>query len=733
MTASHSAPDAVATGAGRQRLKSEDQKLALLMGLVILILMTVVLAASSSLFSRLQNEYNRRLSIAIAKTISESITRVSFAGKFHTRKLVGELAVGVKELSYISVETIQNRVFAHSETKLNDAELSEREQNENRRCLAEKAPFVTEKLVADRTVNEVIIPYSGGIDDEVMGTVRIGIDFTDLRRVQADNFSKLLFLIAGLTVLAILIAYRFSRHFGRTMRTLAVQLQAILDHAPMGLVISRSDGSIVLLSRETESFFPGADSAAKVDELHGSLGDKKCRARIDELEQLAFAGESLVEKDMILCDAAGSHKMWQVSKFPIEKNERGENTLICSFFRDATGKFVAEQEREKLREQLLHSQKMDAIGQLAGGVAHDFNNLLSGIMGAAELLKDFEPGSPQHARFVDIILGSAAKAADLTRKLLTFAHKREAERKPVDMLRVVSESFEIFKRTLDRKIVLCLQNFARQSVVPGDETLLQNLIMNLGINASHAMPDGGTLSLVMKNVSITSENCRVGAFELVPGNYLELELTDTGIGMYPEIQKRIFEPFFTTKEPGRGTGLGLAMVYGSIKAHDGSITVESEPGRGTTFRILLPAAHEAEVTDAADEEVISGSGRVLIVDDEEILRAIGRAMLESMGYDVLLAVNGREAVDLFKKMPEEIDLVILDMIMPVMGGKETLAELKKIRSDCRILVASGFARESELSEMKKLGINGSIRKPFRLAELSRAIAGVMGQGTGQNR
>ena len=240
------------------------------------------------------------------------------------------------------------------------------------------------------------------------------------------------------------------------------------------------------------------------------------------------------------------------------------------------------------------------------------------------------------------------------------------------------------------------------------------------------MPDGGTLSLVMKNVSITSENCRVGAFELVPGNYLELELTDTGIGMYPEIQKRIFEPFFTTKEPGRGTGLGLAMVYGSIKAHDGSITVESEPGRGTTFRILLPAAHEAEVTDAADEEVISGSGRVLIVDDEEILRAIGRAMLESMGYDVLLAVNGREAVDLFKKMPEEIDLVILDMIMPVMGGKETLAELKKIRSDCRILVASGFARESELSEMKKLGINASIRKPSRLAELSRAIAAAIG-------
>ena len=729
MTASHQVSDAVETGRGRQRLKSEDQKLALLMGLMLLVLMIVVLAASSSLFSRLQDEYNRRLSVAIAETISESITRVSFAGKFHTRKLVGELAAGVKELSYISVETVKNRVFAHSDPKLNDTELLELAQSENRRCLNEKTPFVTEKMVYDRIVNEVIIPYSGGIDDEVMGTVRIGIDFTDLRKVQAENFSKLLFLIAALTFLSIWIAYRLSRHFGRSMRTLTSQLQAILDHAPMGLVISRSDGSIVLSSRETESFFPGAGSAEKIEELHGSLGDEHCRARIDELEKLAFAGELLVEKDMV-CDEAGNQKMWQVSKFPIEKNEMGDNTLICSFFRDATGKFVAEQEREKLREQLLHSQKMDAIGQLAGGVAHDFNNLLSGIMGAAEMLKDLEPGSPKHAKFVDMILGATAKAADLTRKLLTFARKREAERKPVDMLRVVSESFEIFKRTLDRKIVLVLKNLSRQSVVSGDETLLQNMVMNLGINASHAMPDGGTLSLILKNVLIDAENCRVGEFDLVPGSYLELELTDTGIGMTPEIQKRIFEPFFTTKERGEGTGLGLAMIYGSIRAHCGSITVESEPGKGTTFRILLPVAHDAVIKDASVEEVVSGSGRILIVDDEEILRTLGRAMLESLGYEVLLAANGRDALESFRKMPEEIDLIILDMIMPVMGGKEALAEFKKIKPDCRVLVASGFAKESDLHEMEALGISGSIRKPFRLAELSRAVAMALEKSVG---
>lgn len=711
----------------RHRLKSEDQKLAVLMGLMLLILMMIVLAASSSLFTRLQNEYNRRLSVAIAETVSESISRVGFAGKFHTRKLVGELAVGVKELSYISVETLQNQVFAHSDPKFNDAELSQQAQSENRKCLAEKAPFVVEKLVADRTVNEVIIPYSGGIDDEIMGTVRIGIDFTDLRRSQADNFSKLLFLIAALIVLSIWAAYRLSRHFGRSMRTLAGQLQGILDHAPIGMVISRSDGTVVLSSRETDAFFPNAGSSSTTIELHASLNDK-CRAILEDLDKKVFAGEAFVEAELKTCDASGREAMWQVGKFPIARDDEGQNTLICSFFRDETEKHLAEQEREKLREQLQHSQKMDAVGQLAGGVAHDFNNLLSGIMGAAEMLRDIEPGSSKHFKFIDMILSSTTKAADLTRKLLTFSRRREAEKKPVDMSRIVGESFEIFKRTLNRNIVLVFKNSATQTVVPGDETMFQNVVMNLGINASHAMTDGGNLTLSLKNVQIDTENNRVGEFELAAGKYIELAVADTGTGMTPEIQKRIFEPFFTTKERNKGTGLGLSMVYGTVKGHGGAIDVHSEPDKGSTFRVLLPVIQASEEIMTANLGIVSGSGRILLVDDEDVLRNLGRSMLESLGYEVVLAIHGREAVEIFEKMPDKIDLVVLDMIMPVMGGKEALIELKRISPACRIIVASGFAKENDLAEMESLGISGFLRKPFRLAEFSQAIARVLGSG-----
>lgn len=709
----------------RHRLKSEDQKLAVLMGLMLLVLMMIVLAASSSLFTRLQNEYNRRLSIAIAETVSESISRVGFAGKFHTRKLVGELSVGVKELSYISVETIQNRVFAHSDPKLNDAELSQQAQNENRKCLAEKTPYVLEKQIADRTVNEVIIPYSGGIDDEIMGTVRIGIDFTDLRRSQADNFSKLLLLIAMLTAVAIWAAYKLSRHFGRSMRTLAGQLQGILDHAPIGMVISRSDGTVALSSREADAFFPHAGSSATVTELHSSLNEK-CRTVLDSLEKEAFAGEPFVEAELKTCDVSGNETMWQVGKFPIERNDEGKYTLVCSFFRDATEKHLAEQEREKLREQLQHSQKMDAIGQLAGGVAHDFNNLLAGIMGAAEMLRDIEPGSPKHHKFIDMILSSTTRAADLTRKLLAFSRKREAEKKPVDMARIISESFEIFKRTLNRNIVLVFKNSAVQAVVPGDEAMLQNVVMNLGINASHAMPEGGNLTLSLSNIQIDSENNRIGEFELVAGKYMELAVADTGIGMTLDIQKRIFEPFFTTKERNKGTGLGLAMVYGTVKGHGGAIDVQSQPGKGSIFRVFLPVVQDSEELVTGNHGIVSGSGRILLVDDEEVLRNLGRSMLESLGYEVFLASHGREAVDVFEKMPDKIDLVVLDMIMPVMGGKEALIELKRVRPDCRIIVASGFAKENDLAEMASFGISGFLRKPFRLAELSQAIARALG-------
>lgn len=832
-------------------LQSFDKKLAALMGVMLLVLMMVVLIASSFLFGRQQREYNDRLSIAIAVTISESISRISFSGKFHTRKLVSELAAEVGEISYISVESLDNKVFAHSNPALNDSSSLSDGHEEKQRCLAQKSPLVSEKILNGLTINEVIIPYRGGIDDEVLGLVRIGIDFTGLRKSQAENFSKMLLLIAVLTFVSILIAYKLSRYFGRSVRYLARQLKGILDHAPMGLIISRRDGSIALASRETATFFPEIASINTVAGLHHSCASSGQEEQLNDLEKTAFGGTGYVEREIEVARTPGTNAFWRIDKFPIEKDDRGENTLICSFFMDTTEKHAAEdrlteseetfrrlfenssdaiilmkdgrfvecnraalnlaglesreqllglspadispevqedgrssaekieqqvgaaleqgygrfewlfkksdnshyfvdialmpivirgstmvhmtwrditsfkkaaQERERLQEQLLQSQKMDAVGQLAGGVAHDFNNILSGIMGAAELMREFDNSPEKQETYLKLILTATQKAADLTRKLLTFARKREKDSRPVDVVRVISESIEIFNRTLNKNIEIRFENHADSGVVTGDETLLQNVLLNLGINASHAMPDGGTLSFQIRNVVLDSNYCRMSPFDLTPGNFVEIEVRDNGCGMTMDVQKRIFEPFFTTKERGKGTGLGLSMAYGAIKDHGGAINVYSEVGVGTVFHVYLPLAAQAVVIKVPEQVVIHGSGKILLVDDEDFLRNIGRTILESLGYEAVLAADGREAIEIFAKNPEEFDLVVLDMIMPVMGGKEALIHMKKLKPDCRVIVSSGFAKEDDLSEMEQLGICGFLRKPFKMADLSQLIA-----------
>lgn len=823
------------------------------MGLLLLILMVIVLTAASFLFNNLQEEYNNRLSIATAETVSKAIGRVSFSGKYHTRKLVSELIAEVKELAYISVEDLNHKVFAHSNPAMNDTIVSKEAQTENYDCLKKNIPCIFEKQTNGLIVNEVIIPYRGGIDDEVLGLVRVGIDFTDLRTSQANNFKKMLTLIGFLTLASIFLAYLLSRHFGRSIRDLASRLQGILDYAPIGLIISHSDGNIELSSKETQAFFPAAAEARTIEEQHDSLQNAALAKKLNDLEKQAFSTSGFVEAEIEIVKETGNKAFWQISKFPIARNKKGINSLICSFLRDTTekhaaeiklkenaetfrrlfdnssdailllkdGRFVecnratlnltglsdkeqlvgrcladispehqpdgnsssklleskfrqatedgysrfeyalkkpdtstfwvdmaitpisiggtqmlhmtwrdiseykkAEQEKEKLQEQLLQSQKMDAIGQLAGGVAHDFNNILSGIMGATELLKNLET-EQKKSQFLEMILSSTRRAADLTKKLLTFAKKKQKDSTPVDLARVIANSIDIFRQTFNKNITLKFENKAETTIVLGDETLLQNVFMNLGINSSHAMPEGGIIDFSIRNVVLSSEYCQASPFDLTPGAFVEVEVRDTGCGMPIEVQKRIFEPFFSTKERGKGTGLGLAMAYGAIKGQGGAINVYSEPGVGTVFHIYLPVASRGQNVLHEEQPVIMGSGRILFVEDEDFLRVLGQNILDSLGYQAIVAANGREAIDIYEKDAEKIDLIILDMIMPIMGGKEALFHLKKLNPDCKVLITSGFAKDDELEAIKTAGICGFLRKPFKVSELSRILANAL--------
>ena len=309
----------------------------------------------------------------------------------------------------------------------------------------------------------------------------------------------------------------------------------------------------------------------------------------------------------------------------------GEKCLL-SVSMDITGRKRAEQEKAQLERVLAHSQKMDAIGQLAGGIAHDFNNMLGGIVGAAEMLSMYLPDDPKARKFHQLIMESAGRSADLVKKLLAFSRNNPQLSSTIDVHDVLRETIMLLENTIDRRVVITVNLEAKESTIIGDPTQLQNSFLNMGINSSHAMPSGGTLCFSTRNLQLDAAYCRNSTFEIEPGEFLEIEIRDDGHGIELEHMGMIFDPFFTTKDQDKGTGLGLSAVYGSMQQHKGAVTVYSEVGCGTTFHLFLPVVSgRTELIQRVKPEAIKGSGTILVVDDEEVMRITAKAILEELG------------------------------------------------------------------------------------------------------
>ncbi len=383
--------------------------------------------------------------------------------------------------------------------------------------------------------------------------------------------------------------------------------------------------------------------------------------------------------------------------------------------------------QKEMEQRLRQSEKMEAIGQLAGGIAHDFNNQLGGIMGFADLLKNRMKNDEKSVSYAEKILSGVRSAADLTQKLLAFARKGKYQEVPVDIHTILQEVKDLLERSIDRRIRIVIDLRASESVVKGDASQLQNALLNMGLNARDAMTDGGTLTYSTEKVVLDRDFFSNRFYSLTHGEYMQIKVRDTGSGMSEEVQQRIFEPFFTTKERGKGTGMGLAAVYGTVKNHLGAIELESGKGEGSCFTIYLPL--DKTGVNVSQEEiqqgVVAGSGHVLLVDDEEVIRKLGEEMLTTMGYSVHTVSNGREAVEYYRHHRENVDMVILDVVMPVMGGRETLQELKKIDPDVSVLLASGYSVESEAVQIHEQGVKGFIQKPFTASLLSGKIAEII--------
>ena len=384
-------------------------------------------------------------------------------------------------------------------------------------------------------------------------------------------------------------------------------------------------------------------------------------------------------------------------------------------------------EQKRLQNQLFQSQKMDVVGQLAGGIAHDFNNMLAGIMAAAELLKRRLPAEDKNNKLVDTIISATTRSADLTRELLTFSRKGTTVSHAVCINETINAVISLLERTIDKQIQLTTRLGGGNPVIWGDQTQLQNALLNLGINARDAMPQGGALTYATAVRIMDEYACRSSGVALTPGRYLEITVSDTGIGMTKEVVEHIFEPFFTTKESGKGTGLGLATAYGTVRSHHGDLHVQSQPGVGSVFRIYLPMMEEVMATAVRYGDAVVGDGGILLVDDEEFLREVGRDLLEDLGYTVYLAENGEHALEVFAVHRNEISLVIMDMIMPKMGGEEAFMRLREQAPELKVLICSGFSRDGTGDELVDLGANGFIQKPYNRSELSRAVAEALGR------
>ena len=380
-------------------------------------------------------------------------------------------------------------------------------------------------------------------------------------------------------------------------------------------------------------------------------------------------------------------------------------------------------EQKKLERQLQQIQKMEAISTLAGGIAHNFNNLLMGIHGHTTLMHlQIGPHHPhvEHLKGIEDCIKSSVK---LTKQLLGFARGGKYEIKPTDMNEIIDKSADRFGR-IKKDVIIHLKSQPDIWPVEVDQKQIEQVLLNLYVNAWQAMPGGGDLYIQTENV-VVDENCK-RPYQVEPGKYVQISLTDTGVGMDKAIRERIFDPFFTTKRMDRGAGLGLASVYGIIKNHGGFIDVYSEKGIGTTFKIHLPTSEKEPAKEKnVYEKVLKGTETILFVDDEDIIIRVGKDMIESLGYEVLIAENGKEAIEIYKKNMDKIDMVMLDIIMPVMDGGETYDKLKEINLDIKVLLSSGYGINGQATEILDRGCNGFIQKPFNMKALSKKIRNIL--------
>ncbi|HNX22717.1 MAG TPA: response regulator [Spirochaetota bacterium] len=492
--------------------------------------------------------------------------------------------------------------------------------------------------------------------------------------------------------------------------------RSIFEKSPHGIVITDMNSSRIINANRAFAEITGysLETLKKnftYREIH-SLTSEEYERLTDEI-----TASGVIENVNSSLVAANTHKK-DIIYSAIMINYMNEKSILRMIV-DIT-------DAKLLEEKLRQSQKMDVIGRLAGGIAHDFNNMLGVIIGSAELLSHKIKPDENEKKYITRILETGERASGLIRKLMLFSRKSGAVFRDFDLHETVSNVADILEHTIDKKIKIEIELKAEYKIINGDPDLIENALLNMALNSRDAMPDGGIISFRTQNIRLDKYFTRDKPFLTTMGDYIEINISDTGNGIPQENFEKIFEPFFTTKPLGKGTGLGLAAVYGTIKEHKGTITLYSEEGKGSVFKIYLPCSSENhDLKKDAELPALHGTGNILIIDDDVNILANLKDMLEELGYTVSSASGGMEGINILSDKSHLIDLVIVDMIMPEIDGIETIIHLKEIKPDIKIVISSGFNNEETSGRISRMDISGFIQKPFKMYELSRLLNSIL--------
>ncbi len=511
----------------------------------------------------------------------------------------------------------------------------------------------------------------------------------------------------------------------KALRESEAQKKAILDGITSTIAFVNKDLEIIWLNKTA------ADSTGKTPtEMRG----RKCHSFWADPDKPCEGCPTLrafdTKKSEMATIVSPDGRVWDEKGEPVF-DEAGNLIGIVEIAEDITDRVREEKENEMLKAQLFQSQKLEALGTLVGGIAHDFNNMLQIIIGYADfLLIDKATGAPGH-KALQTIIDAGQGGAELVKKLLAFGQQAQVIPRPIDLNEQIRSLATLISRTLPNVVQLDLDLVEGPTTIRAERGQIEQLFMNLAINASEAMPNGGRLKISTKTVSLNDEYCRRHN-GVKPGSYVMLMVSDTGRGMDKETLARIFDPFFSTKQRGstRGTGLGLSVVQGIAQQHGGHVTCESEPGKGTEFKVRFPSIETSVVSAKTIPPKVQSAGTetVLVVEDNIPVAELERKALKSAGYNVILANNGKDALDIYRTRKEEISLLILDLLLPKMLGRDCLMELLKIDPSVKVLIASGYAPEDQLHREISSLVKGFIQKPFGMAELLEAVKNALGDG-----